>query len=322
MEKEQSTSMRITKKSIIILLCLVMLWSSEALAQQVPLYSLYMFEKSLVNSAYAGINNQVVGTLLYKNKFVGFEGAPQTQILAIHAPIQSKFMGVGLKVVNDNIGSTRATSFAVMYSYHLGFASGKLSLGLEGGLINYNTDFDQMLKTDQIDAVIPVASESLLLPSASTGLFYLSDKMHFGVSLNHLIPSKLDKSTFERDPRAQLSKHLIVINGYDLELGRNLKLKPSWLLKYVASAPVQLDLNISAEFMETILFGATYRTGDALVFLMRYSHAKQIHIAYAYDYTISKLSTYSGGSHEVAISYTFELMEPAMKKIIDPRYYY
>lgn len=307
--------------SVVILIALMAV-GEKIYAQQVPLYSLQMYEKTLINPAYAGIGNQVAATLLYKNKLAGFDGAPVTQVLVMHAPIQSKFMGVGFKVVNDQIGATGETSFNAMYSYHLGFASGKLSLGLEGGLINYINDFGQALKTDQIDEALPAGRESLILPDAATGLYYVSDKMHFGAAVYHLIPSKLDKGELDRAPRAQLSKHIVLSNGYNIDLGKKLILQPSWLLKYVKGAPAQFDVNLNIQYMDMISVGATYRTGDALVFLMRYSLAGQFHVAYAYDYTLSELSTYSGGSHEFSLQYTLELMEPAMKKITDPRYYY
>lgn len=308
--------------SYVVIICIIIVCAQQVSAQQIPVYSLHMFDKSLINPAFAGSGNQLSGTLLYKNKFVGFEGAPVTQVLSVHAPIQSKFMGIGFKVINDKIGETTETSFNILYSYQLGFAGGKLSLGLEGGLINYATDFDRLLKKDQVDEALPIGRESLILPEASTGFLYLADHMHFGVSVYNLIPSKLDKNTIARNPRAQLSKHFIISNGFSVSAGENLKLKPSWMLKYVSGAPAQLDFSLNAEFMETVSIGATYRTGDALVFLMRYSYAKQIHIAYAYDYTISEVSSYSGGAHELSIAYTLELMEPAMKKVVDPRYYY
>lgn len=306
---------------IIIVLCLK-LGTENCSAQQMTLYSQYAFDRLIINPAYAGSSNIISGTLTYKNKLLGIKGAPETQVFSLHAPIQSKFMGVGIKVIHDKIGVTDQTGVTVVYSYHLGFANGKLSLGIEGGILNYTLDFANLKRSDQNDNAIPFTKESVIVPEVAFGIYYHSEKMYFGGSAYNLISSKLDKTGYDRSPIAKLSQHYFILNGYKIKMGESFHLEPSWLLKYVAGAPVQLDLNLNAIYKEMISLGVSYRTGDATVFMLQYSFKGQVRIGYAYDYTISKLSSYSAGSHEIMLNYTFKLLEPALKKITDPRYYF
>src|SRR6185436_15020640 len=97
--------------------------------------SMYMFDKMLVNPGFTGSSAWAVTTLKHRTQFAGMDGRPVTQTLNFHSPVQRKHIGLGFKLVNDKLGVVSKINFAGVYSYHLNFAGGKLSLGVEGGLI-------------------------------------------------------------------------------------------------------------------------------------------------------------------------------------------
>lgn len=294
----------------------------SATAQQDPQYSQYMFDKLSINPGYAGSHNVIEGLLGYRNQFVGFEGAPVTSKFTVHAPIQSKYMGVGLKVYHDQLGVTKSTFINGLYSYHIGVAGGKLSFGLEGGLVNHNIAFDQLNLAQTTDDVFNNGNSNKIAPDASFGLFYTTDKFYFGSSAYHLIRSKLDHSGISRSPIAQLSQHLFFMTGYYIEINDELGVEPSLLVKSVGGAPISADINANVQWKDMVAAGFSYRTGDALAFLVRYKYQDQIVVGYSYDMRISNLATYSGAAHEVILSYRFKLLPPAREKVVDPRYYF
>jgi len=51
--------------------------------------------------------------------------------------------------------------------------------------------------------------------------------------------------------------------------------------------------------------GLSYRTSSSIVFLLAYQINKEVKVGYSYDYTIGKIRTYGGGSHEIMISTSF-----------------
>lgn len=59
-------------------------------AQQDFLKSQYMFNLFSINPAYAGSRDVMEVSLSHRSQWVGFEGAPQTQVLSVHAPLTKR----------------------------------------------------------------------------------------------------------------------------------------------------------------------------------------------------------------------------------------
>jgi len=306
----------------IIFIVSILTLSLCANAQQDPLFSQYMFNRLIINPAFAGNSNLVSGTLTYKKQFVGLERSPETQVFTFHGPIQTKFMGLGFKAIHDKIGVTNQTYLSGIYSYHIGFANGKLSLGLEGGIFSQSIDFPDRIRADKIDNAIPPNKESTIVPDAALGIYFHSEKFYFGASAYHLIAGKLDYTDYGRNIFARLSRHYFLTNGYFINEGENIKFEPSWLLKYVPGSPFQIDFNLNSTFKDIVTMGVSYRTDGEVIFLVKYSFKEQLVLGYAFDYAISNLASYNNGSHEIMVSYNIKLLEPARKKEIDPRYYF
>ena len=113
---------------VILLLALNLgLQTLNCVAQQNALFSQYMFNGLLINPAYAGSSNSTMGSLTYKNKFLGIAGAPQTNGFSIHTAMQDESMGVGLSIMNNRKGVTNQLAATAVYAYHLKLATGKLS---------------------------------------------------------------------------------------------------------------------------------------------------------------------------------------------------
>ena len=56
-----------------------------------------------------------------------------------------------------------------------------------------------------------------------------------------------------------------------------------------------------------------YINNDALSFIVGYVN-DEIRIGYSYDFTISRLSTHTGGAHEIALVYEFNQEQKPRKK--------
>ncbi|MFL1897362.1 type IX secretion system membrane protein PorP/SprF, partial [Aquimarina sp. 2-A2] len=111
-------------------------------AQQDAQYTQYMYNTIIVNPAYAGSRGVMSITGLHRSQWVGLEGAPRTQTLTMNTPIGKKNrIGLGLSIVNDEIGPTDETYFDIDFSYTIPTSEkGKLSFGLKAGghLLNIN----------------------------------------------------------------------------------------------------------------------------------------------------------------------------------------
>ena len=73
-------------------------------SQQQSYLTLYRYQMNIINPAYAGSRETLSVIGLHRSQWVGLEGGPQTQTLSIHAPLRNEKVGLGLSVINDELG--------------------------------------------------------------------------------------------------------------------------------------------------------------------------------------------------------------------------
>ena len=122
-------------KNIRILLLLII--SLKVYSQQEVQFTHYMYNTLSVNPAYAGSNQLLNISSLFRQQWVGIEGAPMSQNLFLHTPVVNKNIGLGLNFLNDKVGPINQTSFAIDYSYSIKInEKGRLNIGMKA-MMNY-----------------------------------------------------------------------------------------------------------------------------------------------------------------------------------------
>jgi type IX secretion system PorP/SprF family membrane protein len=101
-------------------------------------------------------------------------------------------------------------------------------------------------------------------------------------------------------------------------LNDKFKLKPSTLIKYLPSAPVEADINLNLLYRDQFWIGASYRSMDAVIFMVEYQTNTRFRVGYAFDYSLSKIRRYNSGTHEIMIGYDFG---KDLIKVKTPRYF-
>ena len=101
-----------------------------------------------------------------------------------------------------------------------------------------------------------------------------------------------------------LYKSIFFTAGYLIDVSKDVKIKPSVLVKYIKDSPVAVDINAFVYF-KIVGLGYSYRINNAQVAMLSIQINKQFSAGYAYDYTTSKLNTYVRGSHEIMLKYEF-----------------
>src|SRR5687768_1822197 len=118
-------------KCIIIILVLIQCVSIELLAQQQSLHTMFMYNKLLVNPAYAGYHEHVCATGHIREQWIGFDGAPKTQSLSVYGPLSSQRIGIGFNIQRRSIGVSSSTTIDGIYDYRIPMGTGTLSLGVQ-----------------------------------------------------------------------------------------------------------------------------------------------------------------------------------------------
>ncbi|MFQ5447977.1 MAG: PorP/SprF family type IX secretion system membrane protein, partial [Saprospiraceae bacterium] len=234
-------------------------------AQQAPQYSLYMFNKYAFNPAYAGMDNSLSITGVYRNQWVGLEGSPETQNLNAHMPLYIAGGGAGVGVESETIGSWKQTAFQVSYAYQMPFREGVLSLGLSGGLIQRQLDGSRVKTPGTIfdDEGNPIDHQDVLLttgklsgaaPTFHAGAWYQGQRIEAGVSATNLLENEIGLSSLTFKPERTLYFYL----GYHFDLNTGITISPSVLVKSDARQ-TQMDFSVFAEYNENIFAGASFR---------------------------------------------------------------
>lgn len=304
-------------KKYIIGLLLAFTAFTDGFSQQDALYSQYMFNPFMINPAYAGSRNATSAVLLFREQWLGIEGAPSTQTFSIHSPFQKNKMALGLNISNDQIGPTRNTGGFLTYAYHLTMPKGKLSMALRGGVYNSRLDQSLLNYQDQTDRFIGSNYVNAISPSFDFGLYYYTNKFYAGFSATHLTQNNFIYDGLPEDANFDLKRHYMLATGYAWEINRNTVFKPSVLIKYVENAPINIDVNASVLLKKVFWLGLSYRSAGSLVFITEYNIAEFIRLGYSYDLVTSRLKKFSGATHELFVGFDVNFRKV---KSVSPRY--
>ncbi len=302
---------------------------SSSYAQQDAHFTQYMFNQLYFNPAAAGVEQGFRGGLLYRNQWTGYKGlndaggAPQNILFTGSVPILEANTGIGLVVLNDQIGAYNDLQVNLNAAYHFKLGAGKLSAGIRAGLYNRFIQQGKYRVNDQNDPVYRAldAGGSQIVPDLGFGLNYTSDKFFAGLSTSHLLEPKFEFSTDSNDATQTMNRHFYVMGGYNFDLSPDIVLTPSMNLKY-DSKVFQYELSAIARFNNQFLGGLAYRQGDALSAIIGVTALQnRLRITYSLDYTIPSSEAKRPTSHEFMASYFIPMTMKGPKPIIrTPRY--
>lgn len=238
-----------------------------SIGQQTAQSSLYFFNPLHFNPGYAGSRGSLNTTLVHRAQWLGWEGAPRSQFLSIHAPVYRKNIGIGLTIQNDKIGSRSNVAALFNAAYHLKFKNSnwRFSFGMSGGWMNNQADFSSLLATDLNDPNL-LQGYNLSKPNLGAGFYAYHKKAYIGLSVPHLIERNLDTIS-----NSYLQRHTYLTAGLVFPYNSVIDIKPSVLVKYTSNAPLSIDLNLSAFLYKQFWLGVLYRYNEGVGFNCAYS---------------------------------------------------
>ena len=333
-------------KNLLVLIIMVFV-SFQALGQQDPMFTKYMFNSLHYNPAYAGSHEHLSLALLHRTQWINFQGAPNTQTFTAHTPLRENRVGVGLSLLHDQIGVTRTSSANLSYAYRIPLSKkARLSVGIQGGMTNWRADWNKLELENTVDPAFDGDVQSKWLPNFGFGLYFQTKRSYTGLSSPHLIEHKLRESagTVESALVAQQYRHYyFTVGGAIPIVGDDIIFKPSLLVKNVGidsklrktedlrsiNAPTEFDVDLSVLFMETLWVGAAFRSSiekfsndkssfDSGDIWASYNLRNGMRIGAAYDYTLTEINKETPGSFEIMLGYEFDFKT---NRIETPRYF-
>lgn len=276
-----------------------------AFAQKDLVMSQYMHNRYAVNSAFAGNREAISLFGSYRQKWVGFNGAPSEQYLSGHAPLKNKKVALGFDVFNQEYGVTRQTGASLSYTYRVLMDDNKrLSFGLNAGFVNYNSNWTSVKTLDPDLGNIFSSNESAGSPMVGLGIAWYNNHFFAGISVPNFIYFDIGKS--ETEGFAPDKSNYIATAGYLFNLSEHFDIQPSVLTRYNPQFKPIIDANVTAIYNKMIWLGASFRNNKDIVGLIGYQITNQMRFAYSFDYSAgSYLKSYNNGTHEISIQFDF-----------------
>ena len=301
------------KKAFLILFVLI---SFQLEAQQDPQFTQYMYNTITVNPGYAGSRGHLSILGMHRSQWVGINGAPTSQVLAIDGPVSEK-VGLGVVATYDELGPSNELFLDgnVSYSIQVGANNKRLSFGLKAGGRIFNVDFSEGLFRNP-DVAFQDNIENRFFPTVGAGAYYHTERSYLGFAIpNFFSEDHYDGATQEI---ATERLHYFLIGGLVRDISADIKFKPAFFVKWVPGAPVIADLSANFMIRETVTAGIAYRWDDSFSGLLGLQISPALNVGYAYDRTTTDLRNFNSGTHEVFLRFELKTQE---KRLKSPRFY-
>lgn len=283
----------------------------------------YMFMQSSYNPAAIGEGDlmRVYGS--HRMDFTGIKDAPMTTMFSFSSPfvIGKTSHGAGVRFVNDRFGLFSNQSLYFEYAYKLRLGSGVLSVGVDMGFMNLSFATDSVYFADGqddyhqgSDEAIPDGSGGNSEKGASgmsfdmgVGVYYSAPGWWASVSYGHL-----SQPTLELSDRTDMKVWgtMYVAGGYNWQLKHK-----DWIL--LPSVMVMTDfrgwdvnLTMLAQVQKRYRFGLGYRIAGSVNVLLGVDIVNGLQLGYSYELPANALLKESYGSHEIYLSYGFNVLKP------------
>ena len=293
-------------------------------AQQSPHFTQYMTNMSSVNPAYVATTPAILNLgSLYRYQWAGIEGTPKTLTLFAHTPINNK-IETGISLISDNIGdgAKKETNFFADFAYILQLDEKQnLSFGVKGGFSTISTNFNGFRLNSGDVSTDKAFAENVneTVPNIGVGAYYFADNYYVGISAPNLLSAEHIKERKEISSLGTQKIHTYFTGGYVFDINEAFKLKPAFMAIFVTGAPVSVDLTANVLYNEKFELGAAYRFNDSVSLLMNVNVTPNLRIGYSYDYTVSNLSQFNSGTHEIVLLYNLDLLGKGYDK--SPRFF-
>lgn len=295
--------------------------AAAALAQQEPMQTQFFFNKLAHNPGYAGSEGTPEITAVYRNQWMGLEGAPNFQTISYNQPVFNERVGVGANLSRYSMAITRAITLDMVYNYRILTEKGSVGIGIQAGARHFYQNWnDQRIVTDvprTSDGSIPTEANSKVVANFGAGFYYKTDMWYVGAAGQRLYGNNIDFAE-KGNILSREVLHLNAMVGSTFKLSKDWKLTPQLLMKYVPNAPFDVDVNATLALQDKFFGGLTYRTGSGVTsaagesvdVLLGMQATEKIFFCLSYDIGLTPLRRYNNGTIEAMARYRFNPPPP------------
>jgi type IX secretion system PorP/SprF family membrane protein len=290
-----------------------------------------------INPAATGTSNYANAYLFARQQWIGFEGAPSTQMFNAHGYVDEIRSGFGLSVVNDIVGRNKFLNLMFAYAYHIQVGYERFfSLGLSAGLVHRRfggnlITGEQELCPDLLEMLRN--GKSVYRPNVNFGFIYSAPKFVFGLSATHLTRYLFNEDWF------QFPLHGYVFMEFGIDFNESLRFTPriqvmsafgSTMFKdtfaFFDNVDLLYDVGGTFSLDDRFWIGASFRAAHSLpgtgilesgiapnsvVGMFGINLGPNIRVGYSYDFKLGRTfqNVRNFGTHEIILNYRMRVAE-------------
>ena len=312
----------------------------NVLGQQLPQYSQYLLNYSVLNSSYSVYEpNQLI--LGARSQMMGFGLEPNTAFVLGFIKLKPKkanhynpYIRISQEIKQDTSQYNRVVQaigggfvadrygafnvFTVQASYALGYdlnSDWKISSSIKASfnsasinkervaVLNIENPYQDYNGGDQLyDQLIGNGAAHGTLQMGLSGTIK-SKEFLFGISVDQLTGNTFDLT---QGPNLyEFKSQISAMAAYTYSLDEQIKIHTGILIKKMNPTPLSFELSSLISLTSQYSIGFNYRHQSSFGILAGISINEKFKLAYSYDYITTRLNMFSWGGHEITLGYEF-----------------
>ena len=282
--------------------------ATRVCAQYDPSFAHYWAMEPSFNPAAVGKESKLNVAGAYSLQLAGFEHNPKTMYVAADMPFYAigSYHGVGVQLLNDEIGLFSHKRLSVQYAYQKRLLGGKLSVGVQAGMLGETFDGSKVeLGTDPDDPAFASSSVNGTGLDLSAGVYYLARNWYVGLSALHLNSPVVE---IGETNELSIEPTYYFTAGYNIRLNNPFFKIQTSVLGRTDGVAWRADVTgrLKYEHDKKVMYaGLTYSPTNSVTVLIG-GNFRGIHLGYSYEVYTSAINV-GNGSHELFVGYQTEV---------------
>lgn len=291
----------------------LLLAALPAIAQQLPMSSLYHQNRFMINPAAAGHEDALMAQLNFRNQWAGIKGSPMTGWLNLHTPI-GKNTNIGGGLVYDRTDFISTFNVQLAYAHNIRLAKEHyISLGVSAGVHSVQLNLSDAIVEDPTDIILANGNSTSTTIAVDAGIRYHWKGLEIGAAAPNVIGNagqiRASDNTFNYD----VSRHYRFYGTYDIMI-KSINISPMGMVRWMPEAPISWDAALRIGYKRIIWGSFMWRAETGPVAGIGFRVAEKFSFAYAYDFTLNGLNQ-SPWSNEVSVAFHLDGFKKKFKKM-------
>ena len=284
--------------ALVFLLCF---GGFQSKAQIETMYNLYRLNPQVLTPVQAGSKDTSEVHLMYRQQWLGIEGAPRTMYFNGNFKWKQK-RGIGVNAMFDQAGPVRLTMVSGDFAYHTQLSTNwDLSGGIRLGVGNVNLDFANLKLTSPNDILFEGSRSTGMMFNMGWGVRIARKNQGFYASVS--MPRILKYDFGNKSGGYKDASYVYVMLGNKIEINDDLTLYPNAMARIATDAPISWDAQLMANLKQKLDVGLTYRHQDSWGLRLGVQASKKMYIGYVYEMPTSEISLVSNQTHELGLRF-------------------